>query len=183
MPFIPLSLLHPIPQALPEGGAGGCFSSGGIFWVGRAAQPRAGETPWEGAWSACSSGLVPAASPIAHLRSPPLLQSALQGWRCAEPRGAWSQEVCGARLSLPGAAGIKDTSSAFFFVFHLLRLFVASTVWGCTSRPAPLPLALAELLSIPLAPGERDTACWVWKCCPGLADLHSPLKSLPASSL
>lgn len=145
--------------------------------------------PWEGAWSVCSSGLVPSASPVARLRSPPLLQSAVQGRevcgaeRCVEPGGVRSQEVCGARLSLPGAAGIKDTSSAFFFVFHLLRLFVASTVWGCTSRPAPLPLALAELLSIPLAPGESDTGFWVWKCCPELADLHSPLKSLPACFL
>ena len=118
--------------------------------------------PWEGARSTCSSSHATGwcrqlrAGPIHLAHSPsPLPTTAAASHR------SQGREVCGARLSPPGVAGIKDTSSAFFFVFHLLRLFIASTVWGCTSRPAPLPAAPAELLSIPLTPGaagEPDAA-------------------------
>lgn len=103
--------------------------------------------PREGVSSTCSSSH--AAGGCRWLRTGPI---------CSSGAGP---EVCGAWLSPLGAAGIKDTSSAFFFVFHLLRPFIASTVWGCTSWPAPLLAAPVEPLSIPLAPGaagESNTA-------------------------
>lgn len=111
---------------------------------------------WRGAMGRCEVHvqLVPRCwcMSVAQDRSHPSRPSAVSGA---------GLEVCGAWLSPLGAAGIKDTSSAFFFVFHLLGPFIASTVWGCTSWPAPLMAAPVEPLSIPLAPGaagESNTA-------------------------
>lgn len=111
--------------------------------------------------------LVTSTLPTAHLCSPPQLQRVVP-------------EVCRAQLSAPGVTGIKDTSSAFFFVFHLLGLLIVSTVWGCTSQLDPL---WHEHPAHPRSSWQSNAAFWAWECFLGLADLRLPLKTLPGCFL
>lgn len=111
--------------------------------------------------------LVTSTSPIVHICSLPRLQRAVP-------------EVCRAQLSAPGTTGIEDTSSAFFFVFHLLRLLIVSTVGGCTSQLDPL---WHEHPSHGGSSWQSNAVFWAWKSFLGLADLRLPLKTLPGCFL